>query len=215
MKSKVHKKQSHNFCDRDAFTLIELLTVIGIIAILASALLPALSKARQRARSMKCLSNLKQLGAAVLYYAQDWGRYPPVRRGPPDQPWDQLGGNAKLVTLLYPYTKSPNVFLCPDQTNPAGSMGPNPDGYYTSYKFNDNDEFFASLSAYTSLAQWSTWVVMMLDSQEWNPRHRDGSNIVFLDGHVQWFPEDGPKGYGSGTDAYGNSPWFNWGRPPI
>jgi prepilin-type N-terminal cleavage/methylation domain-containing protein len=97
-----------------AFTLIELLVVVAIIAVLAALLLPALSRAKEAARSANCLSNLRQLGIASVTYTMD-------NKGTLPFFWDWLrsppNSMADLSTgLLYPQLRSKRVYLCPTDT---------------------------------------------------------------------------------------------------
>src|SRR5438093_1421939 len=71
-----------------AFTLVELLVVIAVIAILGSLLLPALNRGKQAADNTVCRSNLRQQGLGLAMYVSDLGAYPPVRWSTP-KPWMQ------------------------------------------------------------------------------------------------------------------------------
>jgi len=101
------------------FTLIELLVVIAIIAILAAILFPVFAQAREKARAISCASNLKNLGTAVLMYAQDYDEtYPNSNGGSTDahlcSVMKNKGSYAGWIgNLLYPYTKNAGIFACP------------------------------------------------------------------------------------------------------
>jgi prepilin-type N-terminal cleavage/methylation domain-containing protein/prepilin-type processing-associated H-X9-DG protein len=95
---------------RFAFTLIELLVVIAIIAILAAILFPVFAQARDKARQASCLSNLKQMGIAVLQYSQDADEAYPV--GIDVNNWVNTGWQIRVQ----PYCKSLGVFACPSDS---------------------------------------------------------------------------------------------------
>jgi len=96
---------------KTAFTLIELLIVVAVIAIIAGVAFPMLSVAREKGRQTECVSNLAQLGKALHLYADDWNGYiPPFNNlNPPTHP----GHPALLVQAFVPYLRAPAVWHCP------------------------------------------------------------------------------------------------------
>jgi prepilin-type N-terminal cleavage/methylation domain-containing protein/prepilin-type processing-associated H-X9-DG protein len=115
---------------RNGFTLIELLVVIAIIAILAAILFPVFARAREAARTTYCRSNLKQIGNAVMMYAQDYDETMPLWGQNPNP----FNAGSYIYWLLDPYIKGlqatsaekKNVWVCPSR---RGTSGNNSYGY--------------------------------------------------------------------------------------
>ena len=109
------------------FTLIEMLVVSAIIAVLAAILFPVFASAREAGRKTACLSNLRQIGAAVAMYAQDYDHHYPAAFDSPLGSYDGLNHLEQeqadrlpylpvLRDVLNPYIKSAAIWRCPSDT---------------------------------------------------------------------------------------------------
>ncbi|HKI69807.1 MAG TPA: prepilin-type N-terminal cleavage/methylation domain-containing protein [Verrucomicrobiae bacterium] len=114
----MRRNQEKRFFPKQGFTLIELLVVIAIIAILAAMLLPALSRAKFRAKVTNCISNYRQWGIACNMYASDdhKGRFPSFKLNgsPGKNAWDV---SLDMITGLKPYGLTVPMWFCPVRQN--------------------------------------------------------------------------------------------------
>ncbi len=198
---------------RWGFTLIELLVVIAIIALLAAIIFPTFHQAREKGRQVTCLSNLRQLGNAVLMYVQDYDEsLPGATDGPSGATraggwiyYSQFGDfNAGLFEpsqgALWPYVKNRGIFTCP--TDKDGNRSRN------SYAFNGcvtQGPIEPGINPGLALAAIVAPASQMLLGEEatgmdrrsgtndgffnihfdyFSERHQEGSCLVYVDGHA-------------------------------
>jgi prepilin-type N-terminal cleavage/methylation domain-containing protein len=196
----------HQTCCR-GFTLIELLVVIAIIAILAAILFPVFASARGKARSTRCLSNLKQLGNALRMYMDDYdGLYPwGVDIADKNLPeiWDSypawkalIPGMPLMHDLVDPYVKNKEVWHCAsdkgfDVLEDAGGLPlpAHPSSYAalgSSYMYRTEITFLQAMQE--NLSDPVSINVMFDGSGTWHGGHDAGEfrwNVLYGDGHVK------------------------------
>ncbi len=166
---------------KKGFTLIELLVVIAIIAILAGMLLPALNRARESARRIKCLNNVRQLAIASHLYAADHREVFPSGT--------DIAGWAEE---LYPnYTEDFNMFICPSMNTQAGAPITDNECDYSfvaGMKESDPADSFMLCDEPSSVTA-ASGRIHFTDAAS---NHRsDGGNFGFVDGHVTWIATNG------------------------
>jgi prepilin-type N-terminal cleavage/methylation domain-containing protein/prepilin-type processing-associated H-X9-DG protein len=181
-----------------AFTLIELLIVIAIIAILAAILFPVFARAREKARQMSCLSNQKQNTLACLMYAQDYDETMPIAyyydNGWNDEyAWDfhvDYANNQSSLGLLGPYTKNTQINRCVSFVGQSWGRPQTGYGYNTTYVGGGQLEPRppAALSAIGD----PTGTVLMCDSGWYSGGSVTGNNFLRAPSDVN-YPWIGPN----------------------
>ena len=186
---------------RNGFTLIELLVVVAVIAILAGLLLPAIAKAKERARAAQCISNLKQIGVAAHMYAHD---FEGILQLDPVIPDPNVTWGTILFTNLHLEAK--DIFVCPSykpfrfeqwqtiygiRRDPPTNCVRGPAGvFFRTDCISDPTEYLLVADTTTQgMGAWpayNCWIFKAAGpAKNIHARHNNRANGLFLDGHVE------------------------------
>jgi len=196
---------------QQGFTLIELLVVIAIIGILAAILFPVFARARENARRASCMSNIKQLGLALMMYSQDY-----------DEKAFAARAGTWWTTAYELYLKNSQILKCPSAPSSTRATDYSANWYFLGFiaasppagvtlddghavpltLMNSSMTMFALDGGQGRTSAWEdvadTWysqsaagVGKFKETDQYNvsPRHLDGVTCGFFDGHVKWLPK--------------------------